>query len=108
MRPPFPYRLPPLGSCPFLRVHFFLWRAICMDGACQEETCHDSSSCAIPQCPTGQAGARPELVPVYNERPQTLDAHRRLLFAQRLAILIQRRRAVTTVVPREDAANEYA
>ena len=42
------------------------------------------------------------------ERPQTLDAHLRLLFAQRLAILIQRRRAVTTVVPREDAANEYA
>jgi len=40
------------------------------------------------------------------ERPPTLDPHRRRLFAQRLAILIQRLHAATPVVPREDVAHE--
>jgi hypothetical protein len=40
------------------------------------------------------------------ERLPTLDPHRRLLFAQRLAMLIQRLRAATTIVPREDVAHE--
>jgi hypothetical protein len=40
------------------------------------------------------------------ERPFTLDPHRRRLFAQRLAVLIQRLRAATPVVPREDVAHE--
>ncbi len=39
------------------------------------------------------------------ERLPTLDPHRRLLFAQRLAMLIQRLRAATTVGPREDVAH---
>jgi hypothetical protein len=40
------------------------------------------------------------------ERPSTLDPQRRLLFAQRLAILIQRLRATPAVVSGEDVAHE--
>jgi hypothetical protein len=40
------------------------------------------------------------------ESPPTLDPHRRRLFAQRLAILIQRLRAAPPVVPEEDVAHD--
>ncbi len=40
------------------------------------------------------------------ERLQTLDPQRRRLFAQRLAILIQRLRAAPPVLPMEDIAHE--
>jgi hypothetical protein len=40
------------------------------------------------------------------ESPPTLDPHRRRLFAQRLAILMQRLRAATLVIPKEDVAHE--
>lgn len=59
-----------------------------------------------PTVPLDRSAPGPHQALSTAESPPTLDPHRRRLFAQRLAILIQRLRAATTVVPREDVAHE--